>query len=117
MGDEISISGLGWGRLSSGAGVDPGDRAKPRDDDSCRSDQSGPCAFADIDPALSVSVSFGTVSQRQEFAQAVDGVPGSQKAVLGPTFVEQGILGRLKRECYRRGMEEVHRGPEAGGAR
>jgi REP element-mobilizing transposase RayT len=39
------------------------------------------------------------------------------RAVLGPTFVEQGILGLLKWKCYRRGVEEVHRGSEAGRAR
>ena len=117
MGDQVPLSSFGWGRWSSGAGIGPGNRSKPRDDDSCRSNKSGPCASAAIDPALFVGVALGTISQREELAQAVDRVSSSQKALLGPAFVEQGILGRLKRECYRRGMEEVHRGPEAGGAR
>jgi len=72
---------------------------------------------AGIEPDWVCGVSIGAIPQRQEFAQTVVGIPGSQKALLGPAFVEQGILGCFKRECYRRGLEEVHRGPEAGGAR
>ena len=101
MGDEISVSGVGWGRWSSGAGIDPGNCSKPRDDDPCRSDQSRPCASADIDPAISIGVPFGTVSQREEFAQIVDGIPGSQKALLGSASMEQGVLGFLERERNR----------------
>src|SRR5262252_584961 len=117
MDNQISLSGLGWGRWSSGAGVAPGNRPKSRDDDPCRSDQSGSRAPAAINPALFVSVSFGTISQRQELAQAVDGVPSSAKALLGPASMGQGILGRFKRERNRRGVEEIHRGPEARRAR
>ena len=61
-------------------------------------DQPRPRPYADRDPALVVGFKGGTVSQGQEFAQIADGVCGVKKALLGPAFVGEGILGRVERE-------------------
>lgn len=80
-------------------GVIARDCANKGDGDLRGVDQPGSCPYADRDSATVVGIEGGTVFQGQEFAQIVDGVWGLEKAVLGPAFMSEGILGRFERKC------------------
>ena len=67
------------------------------DSDLRRIDQPRPCAHADRDTAVHLSVPGGAVPEREEFAQAVERVCRIAEGVLGPAPVGTRLLGGHQR--------------------
>ena len=78
-------------------------------------DQPGSRSYADRNTAAAICITGGAVSERQEFSQIIERVPGAAKTVLGSTSVGQGILGSFEWQCDGRGMERLHQKPNAAG--
>ena len=65
---EVPVSSLGRGLRAAGQRALVGVRSESGDDDLRWGHQSGPCAFARIDPAASVGVPSRTISEGEELA-------------------------------------------------
>ncbi len=65
---EVPVPGLGRGRRAAGQRALAGDCSESGDDDLRWGHQSGPRAFARIDPAASVGVPSRTISEGKELA-------------------------------------------------
>ena len=99
MDDEVSVSDSGWGSRAEVSRATEGNSEKQGDDDLCGVSESGSYPSIDRDPAANIGVTCSTVSEREEFAQAVVGVRKFAEAILGATLMGPGVLGRDKREC------------------
>ena len=65
---EVAVPSLGRGRRAADQRALAGDCSESGDDDIRWGHQSGPRAFARIDPAASVGVPSRTISERKDFA-------------------------------------------------
>jgi hypothetical protein len=98
---KVSVSGVdGEGGYASSR-IAAGNLAGIEDDDTCWGDQSGSCAYADLDSTERVGIESGAVLEREEFSQIDVRVCEFEEAILGTTFVGQGLLGSIERECDR----------------
>ena len=93
---EVPISGDGRRCGAEGPRTATRNCAGSRDEDLCRVDQSGSCAYADWDTTASVGVTSGAIPQGEKLAQTSVGISIASQKILGPTSLEAGILGRYQ---------------------
>lgn len=98
MSHKVPVPGVGGGCGVAGAGGVAGDSTESGADDLCRSDQPRPCACILIGIPRICGIPGGVISAREEFAEVVIGVWGSE-AVLEANICGDWTIGCIEREC------------------
>ena len=94
MGDQVSLSRVGWCGCRAGTGIDPAELYEPGHQDTERPREQGPCASAGVVSAEFESGQGDAVLEGALVEDAARRVLALEEAILGPTLVGARILLR-----------------------
>ena len=107
---EVPLSGDGRRCGAEGPRTATRNCAGSRDEDLCRVDRSGSCAYADWDTTASVGVTSGAIPQGEKLAQTSVGISIASQEVLGQHLWGRGYWvatsGNVTDEVWKKYIED-----------